>query len=161
MLFSAEAVAPTGETVAEFAVHRLPAIEIPAEAFSQMTPAEQQQFCNDQLRDFKAVLAKHTGVEPVKTNAMLKELGDWHTLMLTSRFIMDDKDFIINQVVYSLPDRLVVLTFHSDTPLITVMAGDMVYILENFKPNTSGPRALPQRKPDEALNNYLERISAP
>ncbi len=162
LLFAGEAFAPTGEAVTEFTINRLLPIDIPAEAFSQMTPAEQQQFCNEQLRGFRAALTKNAGVEPVEARAMLKDLGNWHVLMLTARFITDDKDFIINQIAYSLPDRLLVLTFCTDTPLIAVMASDIAYILENFEPDTSArPRIAPQRKPNEALYSYLERIKTP
>ena len=162
LLFSAEAFAPTGETVTEFTINRLPPIGIPAEAFSQMTPEEQQQFCDDQLQDFRAALTEYTGVEPVNAKAMLKKLGDWHALMLTARFITGDKDFIVNQIAYSLLDRLVVLTFYTDTPLIGVMAADMAYILENFQPDaTARPLPTPQRKPNEPLIGYLERIKHP
>ena len=162
LLFAGEAFAPTGEAVTEFTINRLPPIDIPAAAFPQMTPAEQQQFCNDQLRGFKAALTKSMGVEPVEARAMLKELGGWHALMLTARFITDDKDFIINQIAYSLLDCLLVLTFSTDTPLIAVIAPDMAYILENFQPDTTvGPRVVPQRKPDEPLYSYLERIKIP
>ena len=162
LLFAGEAFAPTGEAVTEFTVNRLPPIDVPAEAFPQMTPAEQQQFCNEQLRSFRATLAENIGVEPMEAKAMLKKLGDWHALMLTARFITNDKDFIINQIAYSLPDRLLVLTFCTDTPLIGVMAADMAYILENFQPDTAAkPRLAPQRKPDEPLYSYLERIKNP
>ena len=162
VLFSGEAVAPTGEAVTGFNVNRLPGIEIPAEVFPLMTQAEQNDFCQSLLDAFAESFTRETGVAPVGTKAMIKRLGGWYTIMLTARFISGDTDVIINQVAYSLPDRMVSLTFYTQAPLIAVMAPDMAYILENFNPDTRlAPREAAPRHSGESLDDYLARIKNP
>ena len=159
LLFAGEAFAPTGEAVTGFNVNRLPGIEIPAEVFPLMTQAEQNDFCQSLLDAFAESFTRETGVAPVGTKAMIKRLGGWYTIMLTARFISGDTDIIINQVAYSLPDRMVSLTFYTQAPLIAVMAPDMAYILENFNPDTAlAPREAAPRRSGETLDAYLARI---
>ena len=162
VLFSAQALAPTGEEVTNLTVYRLPAIKIPAEALPQMSEKEQRQFCDSLLKSFVVAFTDKTKVAPVGSKAMIKRLGDWYTIMLTSRFVKGDMDIIINQVSYSLPDGLLSLTFYTQTPLISVMASDMTYILDNFQPDVRlVPRKLPPRADNESLDAYLDRIAAP
>lgn len=162
LLFSGQATAPTGEAVTEFTLHRLPAISIPAEALPLMTEAEQQQFCASFLKNFVAAFTEKTGVAPAGSKAMLKRLGEWYTIMLTARFINNGEDLIINQVGYALPDGLLALTFYTQTPLISVMAADMAYILDKFNPDERlSPRQLPPRESNESLDAYLQRIATP
>ena len=162
LLFAGEAFAPTGEAVTGFNVNRLPGIEIPSEVFPLMTQAEQNEFCQSLLKSFAESFTRTTGVAPVGTKAMIKRLGGWYTIMLTARFISGDTDIIINQVAYSLPDRMISLTFYTQAPLIAVMAPDMAYILENFNPDTSlAPREAAPRRSGETLDDYLIRIKNP
>lgn len=159
LLFAGEAHAPTGETVTNFTLNRLPASAIPAEVLPLMTKAEQNQFCESLLKNFSEAFTRQTGVAPSGAKVMIKRLGGWYTIMLTARFVSGDTDLIINQVAYSLPDRMLSLTFYTQTPLITVMAQDMAYILENFNPDIkSPPRQAPPRRSGETLDDYLARI---
>lgn len=159
LLFSGEAHAPTGEAVTKFTLNLLPPIAIPSEAFPQMTAAEQQHFCDSLLKSFSSAFTKQAGVAPTGTKAMIKRLNGWYTVMLTARFISGDTDIIINQVAYSLPDRMLSLTFYTDAPLIAVMAPDMVYILDNFQPDSRiTPREATPREPKETLDDYLARL---
>ena len=159
LLFAGEAHAPTGEVVTNFTLNRLPAIAIPAEVLPLMTQTEQNQFCESLLKNFSEAFTRQTGVAPTSAKTMIKRLGGWYTIMLTARFISGDTDLIINQVAYSLPDRMLSLTFYTQTPLITVMAQDMAYILENFNPDTTlAPREALPRRSGETLDDYLARI---
>lgn len=145
-----------------FNVNRFAAIEIPAEVFPLMTQAEQNEFCQFFLKGFAESFTRETGVAPVGAKVMLKRLGGWYTIMLTARFISGDTDIIINQVAYSLPERMVSLTFYTQAPLIAVMAPDMAYILENFNPDTAlAPREAAPRRAGETLDDYLARIKNP
>ena len=159
LLFAGEAFAPTGEAVTGFNVNRLPAIKIPSEVFPLMTQAEQNEFCQSLLKSFAESFTRETGVAPVGAKAMIKRLGGWYTIMLTARFISGDTDIIINQVAYSLPDKMLSLTFYTQAPLIAVMAPDMAYILESFNPDTRlAPREALPRENGETLDAYLARI---
>ncbi len=161
LLFSGEAQAPTGEGVTTFTLNRFPAIAVPSEAFPQMTAAEQQQLCDGLLKNFTAELSKETGVAPAGAKAMIKRLNGWYVVMLTARFITTDTDIIINQIAYSLPNRVVFLAFYTQTPLISVIAPDISQILDNFQPDASlAPRNLPPRQAEETLDAYLDRIKA-
>ncbi len=159
LIFAGEAFAPTGEAVTEFTLSRLSAIEIPAEVFPLMTEAEQGQFCQSLLDNFVEAFTQQAGAAPTGSKVMIKRLGEWYTIMLTARFVSGDVDIIINQVAYSLPDRVLSLTFYTQAPLIAVMAPDMSYILENFNPDTRlAPREATPRKSGETLDAYLDRI---
>ncbi len=161
LLFSGEARAPTGEAVTKFTLNQLPPIAIPSDAFPQMSAKEQQQFCNSLLESFVTAFTKQAGVAPTGSKVMIKRLGGWYTVMLTARFISGDMDIIINQVAYSLPDRALYLTFYTEAPLISIMAPDMVYILDNFQPDARvTPREAPPREPKETLDDYLGRLKA-
>lgn len=162
LLFQGDAVAETGETVTDFMLMKFPAISIPSEVFPQMTKAEQAQLCDGLLKNFKSLFAKQFGVQPVASRAMVKRLGGWYTVMLTARFKLGDEDTITNQILYSLPDRVVGLTFYTQTALISVIAEDIAAILENFQPDTRvTPRDLPGRNPGEALDAYIKRTNGP
>ncbi len=159
LLFKGEAVAESGEAVTDFMLMKFPAISIPSEAFPRMTKEEQAQLCDGLLKNFTALFAKQFGVQPAASKAMIKRLGAWYTVMLTARFKLGNEDTITNQILYSLPDRVVGLTFYTQAQLISVIAEDIAAILENFQPDTRiAPRDLPGRNPGEALDAYIKRV---
>ena len=159
LLFRGEALAPTGEKVTDFSLMSLPAIAIPSEVFPQMTKEEQAQLCNGLLDNFTALFARQFGVKPAGAKAMIKGLGGWYAVMLTARFKLAEEDVITNQILYSLPDRVVALTFYTQTPLISIIAEDIAAILDNFEPDTRlAPRELSRRNAGEALDAYIKRV---
>lgn len=161
LLFRGEAAAPTGEKVTDFSLMNLPAIAIPSEVFPQMSKEEQAKLCNGLLDNFTALFARQFGVKPLGAKAMIKRLGGWYAVMLTARFKLAEEDVITNQILYSLPDRVVALTFYTQTPLISIISEDIATILDNFQPDTRiSPRELPERKAGEALDVYIKRIKS-